>query len=62
METTNANDVTEELNVEMKSASEADTLPMDSKAAGPAVALKTTSQVKFNLTTILILKLEQEGT
>ena len=33
-------------NVEMKSASEADTLPMDAKAAGPTKELKTTSKVR----------------
>ena len=32
-------------NVELKSASEADTLPMDAKAAGPTKELKTTSKV-----------------
>ena len=32
-------------NVELKSASEADTLPMDAKAAGPTKELKTISKV-----------------
>jgi len=42
--------ITEEMNADLKSASEADTLPMDAKASGPAtVALKTTSQDKTSL-------------
>ena len=44
---------TEEMNADLKSASEADTLPMDAKASGPAtVALKTTSQVSIYFTVI----------
>ena len=46
---------TEEMNADLKSASEADTLPMDAKASGPAtVALKTTSQVSIYFTVISI--------
>ena len=45
--------ITEEMNADLKSASEADTLPMDAKASGPAtVALKTTSQVSIYFTVI----------
>ena len=45
--------ITEEMNADLKSASEADTLPMDAKASGPAtVALKTTSQVSMYFTVI----------
>ena len=41
--------ITEEMNADLKSASEADTLPMDAKASGPtSVALKTTSQVSMH--------------
>ena len=47
---------TEEMNADLKSASEADTLPMDAKASGPAtVALKTTSQVSIYFTVIKYL-------
>ena len=47
---------TEEMNADLKSASEADTLPMDAKASGPAtVALKTTSQVSMHFTAIKYL-------
>jgi hypothetical protein len=47
---------TEEMNADLKSASEADTLPMDAKASGPAtVALKTTSQVSMYFTAIKYL-------
>ena len=46
----------EEMNADLKSASEADTLPMDAKASGPAtVALKTTSQVSMHFTAIKYL-------
>ena len=43
---TNIDNVAEEYNAELKSASEADTLPMDAKVAGPTVKLKT-AQVRF---------------
>ena len=50
---TDIDNVAEEYNAELKSASEADTLPMDAKASGPTKELKTI--LKVFITVILVM-------
>ena len=50
--------VAEEYNAELKSASEADTLPMDAKVAGPTEKSKSTQVRFFKISCLFTLCIE----